>query len=131
MGTVNMPTPVAVAIAALVLLAGYLLGVVAGPDGPERTTGTVDSFDASSNLLCLSGDSVAALEESDLDVADEQGDDDVLCGRWERSAGSERPETGDEFRFVVVRTTQAPEDEATDDPEESSGRVLIYGAVVD
>ncbi len=126
-----MPTPVAVAMGALILLAGYLLGVVAGPDGPERTVGTVESFDAAGSVLCLSGDDVAALDEAASDVADESGDDDLLCGRWERSAGSERPSAGDEFRFVVVRTTDAPADEATDDPDDASGRVLIYGAVVD
>ncbi|GAA1927998.1 hypothetical protein GCM10009737_32320 [Nocardioides lentus] len=123
MGNVNLPTPVAVAIAALCVLAGYLLGIVAGPDGPERTVGTVESFDPGENLLCLSGEAVAELEDTALDGED----DDVLCGRWQRSAGSTRPSVGDDFRFVTERTTDAPDGESA--PE--AGRVVIYGAVVD
>jgi len=131
-GTVNLPTPVVVAIGALCVLAGYLLGVVAGPDRAERTVGTVESFDADTNVLCLAGDDVAALDEAaDDEVADEAADDDLLCGRWERSVGSQRPGAGDQFRFVVVRTTDAPEGEADEEPDAGAGRVLIYGAVVD
>lgn len=126
-----MPTPVAVAIGALCLLAGYLLGIVAGPDQPERTVGTVESFDAAGSVLCLSGEDVAALAESASDVADESDDDDLLCGRWERSGGAERPSPGDEFRFVVIRTEDAPAEVSGDEPDGGSGRVLIYGAVVD
>ena len=42
MGNLNLPTPIVLAGAALCILAGYLIGVVAGPDTPERTTGTVE-----------------------------------------------------------------------------------------
>ena len=44
-GNVTLPTPVFVAGGALCLLGGYLVGVVAGPDTPDRTTGSVVSFD--------------------------------------------------------------------------------------
>jgi hypothetical protein len=122
-GNVNLPTPVAVAIGALCVLAGYLLGVVAGPDGPERTVGVVESYDDPSRELCLSGEAVAELENSSLDGED----DDILCGTWQRSGGSAEPGAGDEFRFVTERTEDAPD--GTDEP--AAGRVLIYGAVVD
>ena len=58
MANLNLPTPVVIAGAGLCLLGGYLIGVVAGPDTPERTTGTVDSYNARTNELCLSGDAV-------------------------------------------------------------------------
>lgn len=119
MGTVNLPTPVVIAGAALCGLGGYLIGVVAGPDTPDRTTGVVDSYERSTSALCLSGDTVA-----DQEGASEDGQ---LCGTWRRGSGSREPEVGDEFRFVSVRTSQAPEGVETD----RASRVLIYGDVVD
>lgn len=87
----NLPTPIAIAGAGLCLLGGYLIGVVAGPDTPERTTGTVESFDASTSQLCLTGDSVDEQEGAE---------DGLLCGTWRRPNGSDAPQKGDEFRFV-------------------------------
>jgi hypothetical protein len=108
----NLPTPVVLAGAGLCLLGGYLIGVVAGPDTPERTTGTVESYDARSNELCLSGDSV-----DDQDGAE----DGELCGVWQRTTGSPRPREGDSFRFVskVSKQQSTPDDD----------RVLIFGEV--
>lgn len=127
MGNVNLPTPVLVAVGALCILAGYLLGIVAGPDTPERTIGVVDSYDADAGVLCLSGEAVAELDDSSDDGVDDGDDDDVLCGLWQRSAGSSRPSSGEEFRFVTERIDEAPEGQSSD----GAGRVLIYGAVVD
>jgi len=114
-GNVNLPTPVVIAGAAACLLGGYLIGVVAGPDTPAQTTGTVESYDARTGELCLSGDEV-----SSQGGADEDG---VLCGAWQRTSGSPKPHEGDEFRFVSVLTAEDP---GGDDTE----RVLIYGDVV-
>ena len=55
MGNVTLPTPVALAGGALCILGGYLLGVVAGPDTPGRTTATVESYDERDGRLCLTG----------------------------------------------------------------------------
>lgn len=116
MGNVNLPTPVVVAGGALCLLGGYLLGIVAGPETPDRTTGVVRSYDASTRELCLTGDTVTEQEGA--------GTDGSLCGRWQRSPGATIPSEGDEFRFVSVLPA--------DDPEGvSSGGALIYGDVVD
>ena len=41
MANVTLPTPVFIAGGALCLVAGYLIGTVAGPDTPQRTTATV------------------------------------------------------------------------------------------
>ena len=43
MGNVTLPTPVFVAGGALCLLAGYLVGTVAGPEKPECAIATVAS----------------------------------------------------------------------------------------
>jgi len=118
-GNVNLPTPVVIAGGALCLLGGYLIGVVAGPDTPERTTGVVESFDSGTSRLCLSGASVSEQEGVD--------DDGILCGAWQRSTGSTTPHEGDTFRFVSIRTAEPPEGTDTDTGE----RVLIYGDVVD
>ena len=117
MGNVNLPTPLVVAGGSLCVLGGYLLGVVTGPDTPERTVGVVESFDRATNRLCLSGETVAEQEGAD--------DSGQLCGTWSRASGSAPPEVGDDFRFVSVRTAEDPEGAS----EESS--VLIYGDVVD
>lgn len=118
MANVNLPTPVVVAGGALCLLGGYLLGVVTGPDTPDRTTGVVESFDEPTNRICLSGETVSQHEAAQ---------DGELCGTWRRSAGSSDPEEGDEFRYVAVLTSEAPEADDT-----GLGRqVVIYGDVVD
>lgn len=116
MANVNLPAPVLAAGAGLCLLAGYLLGAVAGPSSPDRTTGTVTSYDTGSGRLCLAGDHVEV-----PDGATE------LCGQWQRSAGSPTPRTGDTFRFVVVTTADAPAGTQTD----ADSRVLIYGDVIE
>ncbi|MFP5253420.1 MAG: hypothetical protein ACLGH4_06450 [Actinomycetes bacterium] len=118
MGNVNLPTPVALAGGALCALGGYLLGVVAGPDTVERTTAVVESFDASTNDLCLSGDGVEGQEGV--------VDDGVLCGTWRRTSGATaEPKVGDTFRFVTLST--GPGDEA---PEGQRATTVIYGDVV-
>lgn len=118
MGNVNLPTPVALAGGALCALGGYLLGVVAGPDTAERTTAVVESFDASTNELCLSGDGVEGQEGV--------VDDGVLCGTWRRTSGATaEPKAGDTFRFVTLST--GPGDEA---PEGQRATTVIYGDVV-
>ena len=120
MGNVNLPTPVALAGGAICVLGGYLLGVVAGPDTPERTTGIVTSYDASNQELCLEGDT---LEEQE-GVAD----DGTLCGFWRRTEGSSStPEPGDEFRFVSL-VTNSPDEPVED---EVGPVTLIYGDVVE
>ena len=113
-GNVNLPTPVVLAGAGLCLLGGYLIGVVAGPEGPDRETGVVESFDSGTRNLCLTGDSVEDLEGA------EEG---VLCGTWQRAAGSDAPSKGDRFRFVSkVEHGQSGRDD---------DRVLIFGEVED
>lgn len=114
MATTSLPTPVLVAGASLCLLAGYVLGVVAGPDSPDRATATVSSYDPGTRELCLTGDAAA-----ESDGADENGE---LCGTWRRSSDQDDPQEGDRFRFVSVQTTE--------DPAGGGGaRVLIYGDV--
>lgn len=115
MGNVTLPTPIFVAGGALCLLAGYFVGSIAGPDTPERTTGTVASFDQASNALCLTGETIAEQEG-----VDENGE---LCGTWRRTNRSAAPAEGDTFRFVSVRLDGETEDEP--------GDTLIYGDVVD
>ncbi len=116
MANVNLPLPVVVAGGALALLGGYLIGVVAGPETPDRTTGVVESYTTTTRELCLSGDAV-----SERDGANEDG---ILCGVWQRPAGATRPQVGDSFRFVTMQTAQDPDAEV-------AGAVLIYGDVVD
>ena len=112
MGNVNLPTPVVLAGAGLCLLGGYLVGVVAGPEGPDRTTGIVQSYDSSSRTLCLEGDGVQELDGAQ---------DGVLCGFWERAEGARTPREGDDFRFVSrVDSNRAGADD---------DRVLIFGEV--
>lgn len=113
MATVHLPTPVVIAGGVACVLGGYLVGVVAGPDTPDRTTAVVESFDADTARLCLSGDAVDDVEGSA---------DGSLCGTWQRSSGAATPRPGEDFRFVT-RTSQTRD--AEDDTE-----VLIYGDVV-
>lgn len=113
-GNVNLPTPVVIAAGVMCLAGGYLIGVVAGPDSPDRTTAVVSSYDANSNRLCLEGEG----------VADHEGaDGDELCGTWQRVQGSVQPAEGDEFRFVssLNRAQEGSEDD----------RVTIFGEVAD
>lgn len=117
MGNVNLPTPVALAGGAICILGGYLLGVVAGPDTPSRTTATVGSYDDADGRLCLVGETV-----KDQEGVDEQG---RLCGTWRPAAGSGVPEPGQDFRFVSIVVDTPPEGERT-----SSPATVIYGDVV-
>lgn len=111
---VTLPTPVFVAGGALCLVAGYLLGSVTGPGTPERTTGTVVSFNHGTSRLCLEGEAIREQEG-----VDSQGH---LCGTWRRTPDAETPKKGDTFRFVSLRTA-----------EDVNGRrhqqVVIYGDV--
>lgn len=119
MGNVNLPTPVALTGGAICILGGYLLGVLAGPDTPERTTATVTSYDASTGELCLTGETIQDQEGVDQDGR--------LCGQWRRmETSATTPEAGDPFRFVsmVVETTR---ESASTEPTPVT---LIYGDVV-
>ena len=115
MGNVTLPTPVFLAGGALCLVAGYLVGSVAGPDTPDRTTATVVSFDSTDEKLCLEGDAI-----KDQEGVDPSG---RLCGTLRRTANSEVPAKGDEFRFVSVSTSG-------EDDGKTKQQVVIYGAVV-
>jgi hypothetical protein len=94
MGNVNLPTPVALAGGAICIVGGYLLGVLAGPDTPSRTTATVESFDRGTGRLCLSGDGV--------DQQDGVVEDGTLCGTWRQGTDDTAPRKGDSFRFVSI-----------------------------
>lgn len=97
------------------MLGGYLVGVVAGPDTPDRTTGVVDSYNASTRELCLTGEGVEELEGAE---------DGSLCGVWQRAAASSTvPQEGDRFRFV---SKLSPGQSGDDDD-----RVLLFGEVDD
>lgn len=115
MGNVTLPTPVFIAGGALCLVAGYLVGAVAGPDAPQRTTAKVVSFTPKASILCLSGESV-----EDEPGTDEDG---VLCGTWSHSAGATVPREGDRFRFVSLDTSDVK-------GTEPSIKTVIYGTVV-
>ena len=117
MGNVSLPTPVALAAGTICVLGGYLLGVVAGPATPERTTAVVESYGDDTGRLCLSGDTI-----TDQEGVSEEGS---LCGRWRRAQGStSTPAPGDSFRFVsmVVETSRE-----SDEPTQTT---IIYGDVV-
>jgi len=116
---INLPIPVLAAGGSLCLLAGFLLGTVAGPSSPERAQGTVASYDRGTGRLCLEGDAVASQEGAD--------DSGLLCGQWQRTPGARTPAPGDSFRFVSVLTATAPEGIDT----EIDRRVLIYGDVIE
>lgn len=116
MGNVTLPTPVFMAGGALCLVAGYLVGSVVGPDTPDRTTGTVVSFDPDGSRLCLEGEAIQDQEGV--------GEDGQLCGTLRRTPNSALPREGDEFRFVSVSTTGEIDNR-------SDQQVVIYGDVVD
>ena len=84
--------------------------MVAGPQTEDRSVAVVQSYDADTRELCLSGESV---EGQDAAV------EGVLCGEWRRTPGAARPEEGDEFRFVTIQRAEG---------EESA--VYIHGAVL-
>lgn len=111
MANVNLPAPLALAGGALCLLAGYLIGVVAGPQTADQTVATVQSYSEDGRELCLSGGTVS---EEDGAV------DGVLCGEWRRSTGATQPGEGDQFRFVAIERREG--DDAT---------IYIYGDVVE
>lgn len=112
----TLPTPVFVAGGALCLLAGYLVGTVAGPEKPERSVATVASFDSSSSTICLEGDSV-----KDERSVNDEGE---LCGLWKPAQGLTRtPTKGDKFRFVAMDTTGAGD-------ADPLIKVIIYGNVI-
>lgn len=113
MGNVTLPAPVAVAAGALCILGGYVVGVVAGPTPPSRTTAEVASWDRGTSELCLTGEAVA-----DLAAVDEDGQ---LCGTWRRIPGAQEPGAGDSFRFVTI---------ANDEPGDEDAKVYIYGDVL-
>jgi hypothetical protein len=117
MANVNLPTPVALAGAAICALGGYLLGVVTGPDQNPRTTATVESYDAGTGRLCLTGKGVNGQAG---------GGDDTLCGTWRRDLQSTRnPRKGDSFRFVSLTSR------ASKGGGGGAGPVtIIYGDVV-
>jgi hypothetical protein len=115
-GNVSLPTPVFLAGGALCLVAGYLVGSVAGPGTPDRTTAKVVSFDSSDEKLCLEGDAIKDQEGVDSDGH--------LCGTLRRTPNSQVPAEGDDFRFVSVRTKGEVDGQARQ-------QVVIYGAVVD
>jgi hypothetical protein len=114
-GNVTLPTPVFLAGGALCLVAGYLVGSVAGPDTPARTTAKVVSFDHTSSRLCLRGGSTKDQEGA--------GSDGTLCGTWRESRGSQTPEKGDRFRFVSVSNSGDADGHHQD-------QVVIYGDVL-
>jgi hypothetical protein len=110
MGNVTLPTPVAVAGGALCLLAGYVVGVALSDGTTDRQTAEVESYDASTNELCLTGEAVDEMEEAE---------DGLLCGEWRRGTASMPPEEGDDFRFVTITNQNADGEQA----------VFIYGSV--
>jgi hypothetical protein len=119
MGNVTLPTPVALAGGAFCVLGGYLIGVVAGPDSPSRTTAVVESYDSSGSRLCLTGES----------IKDQAGvsEDGLLCGTWRRPAGSrDNPVPGEEFRFVSVVSRES----TADNPDAPGTATVIYGDVL-
>lgn len=114
MGNVTLPTPVFVAGGALCLVAGFLIGTVAGPDTPHRTTATVVSFSSKTSRLCLEGSSVK--NETNADA------NGMLCGTWSHSADATEPRKGDTFRFVAMDTSGAK-------GSEPRSATVIYGTV--
>lgn len=111
MATVNLPVPVAFAGAALCLLGGYVIGVVAGSQTADQSVASVQSYSQDDRRLCLTGET---MEDEDAAV------DGVLCGEWRRPTGVTKPDEGDLFRYVAIERS---------DGEDST--VYIYGDVVE
>jgi hypothetical protein len=115
-GNVTLPTPVVVAGVAVCLLAGGVVGLVVAPDPPDHSTATVASFDPHTSVLCLKGDSVK--DEPRLN------DDGELCAVWRHAGRYHRPQPGQRFRYVTVRTTGTS-------GGEKQQQTVIYGDVVE
>jgi hypothetical protein len=113
-GNVTLPAPVVIAGVALCLLAGGVVGAVVSPDAPDRSTATVVSYDRGTSMLCLEGESV-----QHEPGADENGH---LCALWRHAGSFRRPATGDDFRFVTIRTSGSGND--------ARRQTVIYGDVV-
>jgi hypothetical protein len=111
-----MPTPVVVAGAVLCLLVGGVVGVVVAPDSPNRTTAEVASFNAKTSVLCLEGGSVK--HEAGLN------DDGELCAVWRHAGRYNRPQVGQHFRYVTVRTSGTVQGK-------KQQQTVIYGDVVE
>jgi hypothetical protein len=112
---VSLPTPVVIAGGAVCLVAGYLIGTVAGPSTPHPTTATVVSFEAKTSHLCLEGKAVK--DDKSVDS------DGVLCGVWSHSTGASLPRKGDKFQFVA-------QDTATSNKRQPRYSTVLYGTVV-
>ena len=114
--TVTLPTPVVLAGGALCLLAGYLVGAVAGPpETAERRTAEVASYDAAQMRVCLTGKAVDGLAGTDADGE--------LCGTLRRTPSSPVPRAGDTLRFVSVATSEEV-------AGENRPQVVVIGDVV-
>jgi hypothetical protein len=107
---VNLPAPLVYAGAALCLLGGYVIGVVAGPQTADQTVATVESYSSEDRELCLTGEAL---------TDDEAAVDGVLCGEWRRAPGAKQPREGDLFRFVAVQRSEG-----------EVSTVYLYGDVV-
>ena len=83
MGNVTLPTPVFLAGGALCLVAGYLVGSVAGPDTPDRTRRPWSASTPALAKLCLEGDAIKDQEGVDADG--------MLCGTLRRTPNSQQP----------------------------------------
>ena len=113
---VTLPTPVVLAGAGLCLLAGYLVGAVAGAtDQVERRTAEVASYDADGQQVCLTGAAVEGLPGTD--------DEGRLCGSLRRTPSSAVPREGDTMRFVSVATAEQVDGTARQ-------QVVVIGDVV-
>ena len=112
----TLPTPVFAAGAAGCLLAGFLVGAVTAPGGPDTTTAKVQSYSPGKAELCLTGEAVDAWEGM-------KTSDGTLCGTWRRTPGSRVPDKGDTFRFVAVQTKG-------ESAGETKRSTVIYGDVV-
>ena len=96
------------------LLAGYLLGMVTGPNATNTTLAQVASFDTNTQKLCLTGKAVKSQEGAK---------DGELCGVWRRTVRSQAPVKGDDFRFVSVATSGEFDGK-------TRTQVVIYGDVI-
>lgn len=112
----TLPTPVFAAGAAACVLAGFLAGAVVAPGSADDTIAQVASYTPKGAQLCLTGEAVESF--------DELSDEGWLCGRWQRTPGSARPEAGDNFRFVAVQTEG-------ESGGETRHATVIYGDVVE
>jgi hypothetical protein len=96
------------------LLAGYLLGMVTGPNSANPTLAKVASFNPETQQLCLEGKAASSQEGAK---------DGELCGLWRRTVRSATPVKGDDFKFVSVSTSGKFDGK-------TQTQVVIYGDVV-